>query len=87
MKAIEIKQKPLAKREDNETNIEWVARNLRHRGYISRNETKNGCYRLGARIWDLRHLFKWKIEKHEGKINGKGIEDCVYLLKKQGNAV
>jgi hypothetical protein len=64
----------------------YVARLLRQRGYITRQETRGrACYRLGARIWDLRHNYKWRIACAEKKING--VYDFVYTLEKIGKPV
>ncbi len=39
-----------------------------------------GCFRLGARIWDLRHLYGMEIESCTVEENGKRY--AKYFLKK-----
>lgn len=84
MLALTIKQTPLIPKA-NETNLQFVAKNLRRRGYIRRNETKNMCYRLSARIGELRRDYHWRIWSGDRTVNG--FSDFVYILKKIGRVV
>ena len=66
--------------------LEW----LRAHGTITPMEALRGfgCYRLGARIWDLRHKDGFDIETHmEYRINEDGeiSKWAVYILKGDQN--